>query len=106
MGKKSLRDIGRKHAEKKRKAIKMPEPGEVFEGYCGGEFGRDSYGEKRVVAAGQYNGNVWIVVEEGGHLVTAITDLAEVQRWRDDMVVAEREREEWDRYEASTEGDR
>jgi len=40
-------------------------------GFCGGEFGRDSYGEKIVVASGSWNGIGWVVAEEDGRLVTA-----------------------------------
>ena len=34
--------------------------GDVLYGYCGGRFGRDSYGEKRVEAIGAD----WVVVRE------------------------------------------
>lgn len=44
------------------------EPGDRIMGFCGGMFGRDSYGEKTVVAVGRD----WIVArEEDGTVVLA-----------------------------------
>ena len=42
--------------------IIMLRVGQVLEGYCGGSFGRDSYGDKRIEAIG----HDWIVVREDG----------------------------------------
>lgn len=36
----------------------MIEPGDTLYGFCGGHFGRDSYGDKIVVAVGRD----WVVV--------------------------------------------
>lgn len=46
------------------------EPGDVLYGYCGGAFGRDSYGDKIVVAMGRD----WIVCREKGAPVFAHID--------------------------------
>lgn len=44
------------------------EPGTVFTGFCGGVFGRDSYGEKRCVDSGYDAGVAWAVFRElDGH---------------------------------------
>ena len=43
------------------------EPGDVLSGFCEGYFGRDSYGEKIVVAMGRD----WVVCREGGRPVFA-----------------------------------
>lgn len=40
------------------------EPGTVLNGYCGGFFGRDSYGEKRCVDSGYDGGVPWAVFRE------------------------------------------
>lgn len=42
--------------------------GDVLDGFCGGYFGRDSYGAKRIEAAGAD----WVVArDEDGHAVFA-----------------------------------
>jgi hypothetical protein len=61
----------------------MPEIGEIFNGYCDGYFGRDSYGEKQVVAFG----NNWIVlIENNNPIMATFIDKEErdfqVERWR------------------------
>lgn len=45
--------------------------GDTLYGFCNGYFGRDSYGEKRVVAKGTERGKNWVVVfeEYEGHLL-------------------------------------
>lgn len=45
--------------------------GDILYGFCGGEFGRDSYGDKRVEAIGAD----WVVVRGGGLLDTDLPDL-------------------------------
>lgn len=47
-------------------------PGDKLYGYCNGYFGRDSYGDKLVIACGTWGDNTWIVVSENGRLNTAI----------------------------------
>lgn len=44
--------------------------GDVLDGYCAGYFGRDSYGEKIVMALGE----TWVTVREGKHAITANCD--------------------------------
>lgn len=46
-------------------------PGTTLHGYCNGYFGRDSYGEKIVIACGEFNGDLWVVAQEGDDLVFA-----------------------------------
>lgn len=43
------------------------EPGDTLYGFCAGRFGRDSYGEKVVVATGRD----WVVAREDGMPVFA-----------------------------------
>lgn len=52
-------------ARKRAAAPWSPSPavGDVLYGYCGGRFGRDSYGVKRVEAVSETGD--WIVVREG-----------------------------------------
>lgn len=45
--------------------------GDTLYGFCNGYFGRDSYGDKRVVGIGQDGGIRWIVAREGKWLVFA-----------------------------------
>lgn len=45
--------------------------GTILYGFCNGYFGRDSYGDKRIVAMGKYDGDRWVVVSEDGHLFFA-----------------------------------
>lgn len=40
------------------------EPGTVITGYCGGVFGRDSYGEHLCVDSGYDSGEPWAVFRE------------------------------------------
>jgi hypothetical protein len=40
------------------------EPGTIVTGFCGGLFGRDSYGEKRCVDSGYDGGVPWAVFLE------------------------------------------
>lgn len=41
-------------------------------GFCNGYFGRDSHGDKQIVAAGSWSGDLWAVaVEAGGEFVLA-----------------------------------
>lgn len=57
-------------------------PGTTLYGYCNGYFGRDSYGEKRVIASGTYNKQNWVVVEERGYLNFASGfDDEDVKNW-------------------------
>ncbi|CAN5420982.1 hypothetical protein BH09ACT9_BH09ACT9_00240 [soil metagenome] len=49
----------------------LSSPGTRLFGYCNGYFGRDSYGEKIIIATGIWRGKVWIVADESGHVVTA-----------------------------------
>ena len=54
--------------------------GSLLYGYCGGEFGRDSYGTKRVEAIGAD----WIVVRdvnEQAMPVFAVTDPNDLERY-------------------------
>ena len=44
--------------------------GQVLKGFCGGFFGRDSYGAKRIEAIG----HDWIVVREGDNPNFACTE--------------------------------
>ncbi|UDL16336.1 hypothetical protein SEA_ZOOMAN_52 [Microbacterium phage Zooman] len=39
-------------------------PGTKLYGYCNGYFGRDSYGDKTVLASGEASGKVWVVVDD------------------------------------------
>lgn len=39
--------------------------GRTIEGYCGGVFGRDSYGDKTVIAFGEHGGGYFIGVALG-----------------------------------------
>ncbi|QDP45487.1 hypothetical protein SEA_FUZZBUSTER_3 [Microbacterium phage FuzzBuster] len=142
--KKSLRDIGRKRAERRGGRIELepmiarmredygggipslatidpaarsyaaqrayraaPRPGDTLDGFCRGAFGRDSYGAKTVIAAGVRGESIWIVVDEAGHLLLAQDVTADdIEGWRADAEQADREAEEWERYDRSTEGDR
>lgn len=67
-------------------------PGTKLYGYCNGYFGRDSYGEKTVIALGVYNDNNWAVAEEKyfdmrtdefkTHIVYATGfDIEEIEAW-------------------------
>ena len=38
--------------------------GQKLYGFCNGYFGRDSYGDKTVLASGVSNGRVWAVAED------------------------------------------
>lgn len=40
------------------------EPGTIITGYCGGVFGRDSYGEKLCIDSGYDGGVPWAVFRE------------------------------------------
>lgn len=56
--------------------------GTVLYGFCNGYFGRDSYGEKTVVACGQSNDDLWVVAREGQQLLFATGFDAElVSEW-------------------------
>lgn len=39
-------------------------PGMRVNNFCAGAFGRDSYGEKLIIAAGTWNGKNWAVAED------------------------------------------
>lgn len=75
--------------------------GSIFSGYCNGYFGRDSYGEKLILATGFINGKRWITVKEdswnGGYIVSSVYDLTEelFQEW----LRGEEEQEESYEYE-------
>lgn len=43
----------------------MPEPGDTLYGFCHGAFGRDSYGDKVVIAVGRD----WVLVRERTYAV-------------------------------------
>lgn len=49
---------------------RVPEPGDTLYGFCGGAFGRDSYGDKIVIAVGRD----WLVARESGQPVFATGD--------------------------------
>lgn len=120
--KKSLRDIGRQHAKKKTGATvrlnskadpehalevtsggrsvteqaawrSMPIPGDTFHGFCGGAFGRVSFGKKTVIASGVQHGGIWLVVREEYRLILAQGVTPEdIARWRRDAEDEEQER--------------
>jgi hypothetical protein len=48
----------------------------VIYGFCGGYFGRDSYGNKTVIA----NGRDWVTFEEDGVRRTIQEDLIDIVR--------------------------
>lgn len=52
--------------------------GDVLYGFCGGAFGRDSYGDKTVEAIGRD----WVVAREGSRPVYADGDPAHLTRYR------------------------
>ncbi|KZE41442.1 hypothetical protein [Microbacterium sp. T32] len=64
-------------------------PGDKLYGFCSGYFGRDSYEDKVVLAAGENRGVLWITaVNAHGHILLAQGMSADdVERWkRDDDV--------------------
>lgn len=53
--------------------------GRGFEGFCRGAFGRDSYGEKTIIAFGEHNDTFYLLVEES-HLIETAGEWSE-QSW-------------------------
>ena len=59
--------------------------GKKLYGYCNGYFGRDSYGEKTIIAAGSWDGELWVVVKEHWGLNFANGfDKEDLARWLDE----------------------
>lgn len=50
-------------------ARNLLKPGMMLYGYCGGDFGRDSYGDKKIIAVYEDH----LVVEEEGHTLVSRT---------------------------------
>lgn len=71
-------------------------PGTVLYGFCNGYFGRDSYGEKTVIASGTWGDTNWVVVttrefRQNVLLMATGFDTSDLERWK----IPEAE-EEWD----------
>lgn len=69
--------------------------GDTLYGFCNGYFGRDSYGNKRVVAKGNERGVNWIVAydEWEGHLSFGSGfDDEDIERW----LAAAEDDKEWE----------
>lgn len=61
--------------------------GDTLYGYCNGYFGRDSYGNKRVIAKGTERGSNWMVVYdewEGRLLFGSGFSHEDVESWREE----------------------
>ncbi len=65
-------------------------PGVKIYGYCNGYFGRDSYGEKTIVASGSWNNENYIVAKEEGFERLSFAsgfDIETAHEWLDDDTV-------------------
>lgn len=61
--------------------------GDTLYGFCSGYFGRDSYGQKRVVARGNERGHNWMVVWDewsGGLLFAKGFSIQEAVSWKEE----------------------
>lgn len=59
-------------------------PGVKLYGFCNGYFGRDSYGEKLIVASGTWNGENYIVAKEESNTGLSFAsgfDLETAEEW-------------------------
>lgn len=61
-------------------------PGTRIYGFCNGYFGRDSYGDKIIIASGIWNGKPWIVAEEYKEQLQFATgfDIETAIKWKEE----------------------
>lgn len=62
-------------------------PGTKLYGFCNGYFGRDSYGEKTVIASGTWDDVNWVVVttrefRQNVMLMATGFDESDIERWK------------------------